>query len=98
LALSLGCTRKELLNRLDADELIGWEAFYRVEPFGPIAHNKNSAVLTATMANTFRDSKTQAVVPVDVALGDITEKPIVVQSADTIKSVLMGLVNSTKEK
>lgn len=82
---------------MDSDELVGWTAFYRIEPFGPIANNINSAKLSATMANAFRKPKTKAVSVEDMAIGDITERPQLTQDADAIKSIMMGLVDSTKE-
>ena len=34
LALALGCTRRELFDRIDSRELTAWQAFYEYSPWG----------------------------------------------------------------
>jgi len=52
LALALGCTRRELLQRITARELVDWVAYWSIEPFGDdyYAHG----IVASTIANVFR--------------------------------------------
>ena len=51
LALALGCTIKELSNRMTLDELIEWMAFYELEPWGDNLNGIRIATNTAAVAN-----------------------------------------------
>jgi len=51
LALSLGCTVKELSERIDSRELTEWIAYYSIEPFGNSVESYRDALTCATIAN-----------------------------------------------
>lgn len=51
LALQLGCTVRELRERMDAREFSEWAAYYRLEPFGDDRRDMQLAVLAAVTAN-----------------------------------------------
>ena len=50
----MGCTVRELLARMGADELAEWAAYYRLEPFGEWRGDVRSAQICATIANANR--------------------------------------------
>jgi hypothetical protein len=54
LALALGCTVHELLERVSSAELTEWLAFDRVEPIGAWRGDYNFAMLAALYANANR--------------------------------------------
>lgn len=54
LALALGCTVRELGERLDAAELTEWLAFYALEPWGTHPADVRAALVAATIANVNR--------------------------------------------
>lgn len=51
LALSLGCTVKELLDRVDSYELSEWFEFFKLFPWGADIDRTRSAMLTTVIAN-----------------------------------------------
>jgi len=51
LALSLGCTVKELSDRIDSRELTEWIVYYSIEPFGNSVEGYRDALTCATIAN-----------------------------------------------
>ena len=55
LAATLGCTVRELLQRLTVPELVEWMAFDRLEPLGIGRVNLGLANLSAMTANINRD-------------------------------------------
>jgi hypothetical protein len=54
LALELGMTVRELLQRMGSDELSEWMAFYQLEPFGDYRADYRSGVVASTFANAHR--------------------------------------------
>ena len=54
LALALGMTARELLQRMGSDELSEWMAFYQLEPFGDYRADYRSGVVASTFANAHR--------------------------------------------
>jgi len=54
LALSLGLTVREMLQRVGSDELTEWMAFYQLEPFGDFRADYRSGVIASTFANAHR--------------------------------------------
>ena len=54
LALALGMTVRELLQRMGSDELSEWMAFYQLEPFGDYRADYRSGVVASTFANAHR--------------------------------------------
>jgi len=54
LALSLGLTVREMLNKMGSDELTEWMAFYQLEPFGDFRADYRSGVIASTFANAHR--------------------------------------------
>lgn len=51
LALSFGCTVKELLGRVDSYELSEWFEFFQLFPWGADIDRMRSAMLTTVIAN-----------------------------------------------
>lgn len=49
-------TVRELSERLGADELIEWMAFYKLDPFGGYRTDVNAALIASTMANIHRSA------------------------------------------
>lgn len=65
LALSLGCTVAELGRRVTSRELIEWQAYGELEPFGPPAHAYDAGVIAATVANAHRGKGREPFKPAD---------------------------------
>lgn len=68
--------RREMLRRMDAQELNEWMAYEQIEPFGEERADLRSGISTAAIVNTlrqafFRDAPTQEVVD----LMPFTERP-----------------------
>ena len=55
LALALGMTVRELLERVDSVELTEWRAYYTLEPFGELVADQRHGILTSTLANVNRN-------------------------------------------
>lgn len=53
LALALGCTVRELLQRIDSEELTLWHAYYNLEPWGEERADIRAAIVASTTANCF---------------------------------------------
>ena len=51
LALSLGCTVKELSEKIDSRELTEWMVYYSMEPWGSQIEGYRDALSCATVAN-----------------------------------------------
>jgi hypothetical protein len=84
-----------MLLRMTAEDLTEWEAYYQLEPFGPIADNFNHGRMATIMLNVNRQKKSAPYKFEDIALGDFGERK---QGLDTMKNLLMGLVDATKQK
>jgi hypothetical protein len=54
LALALGCTVRELLGRLDSQELSEWMAFYSIDPWGDQRGDLRNAMLLAHVVGMMR--------------------------------------------
>lgn len=61
-------TVRELLRRIDARELIEWQAFYTLEPFGDERADLRAGVIAATMANAWRGKGQKAASPQDFVM------------------------------
>jgi hypothetical protein len=48
---------RELLERIDSDELSEWQAFASIEPFGPLHDELMAGQIAAVTANVHRDTK-----------------------------------------
>lgn len=60
----MGCSVRELLERIDSRELTEWEAFERLEgPIGDARLDQLFAALQATIANVNRSKKSKAYEP-----------------------------------
>jgi len=57
LALALGCTVRELEERLTSSELQEWKAYHALAPIGGRRGDLQTALLAAVLANCHRDSK-----------------------------------------
>ncbi len=55
--MALGRTVAELEHQLSARELREWEAYAKLEPFGPWRDNLHSATIAHIVANANRDPK-----------------------------------------
>jgi len=51
LALALGCTVEELLDRITALELDEWLAYYNLEPWGEERADLRAGIISSTIAN-----------------------------------------------
>jgi len=51
LARTLGCTVRELLARIDSQELTEWGIYYGLNPWGPERADLGAATIAATVAN-----------------------------------------------
>jgi len=58
--LALGCTVKELLSRIDSQELSEWLAYYSIEPFGEWRADLRQAITSMIIANVNRSKKSRA--------------------------------------
>ena len=54
LALALGCTVRELLERLDSQELAEWTAYAEIEPWGEERADLRSGIHAAATVNLWR--------------------------------------------
>lgn len=50
--MALGIPRGEMLRRMSSEELSGWMAFYRLEPFGGDTEYIGAAITASVVANT----------------------------------------------
>lgn len=57
LALALGSTVEELLERISARELTEWMAFNTLEPFGDPRADMRAGIVASVIANVNRDAK-----------------------------------------
>lgn len=57
LALNLGMTVREMLERMDADEFHQWLAFYDFSPWGEERADLRAGIITAAIARVFGRSK-----------------------------------------
>jgi len=53
----LGCTVRELLNRIDSRELSEWMLYEQMEPFGDTLTDMHASQLAYLLAETNRDTK-----------------------------------------
>lgn len=65
LALALGCTVRELGERITSRELAEWQAYAMLEPFGSPAHAFDAGVIAATVANVHRGKGRDPFTPAD---------------------------------
>lgn len=68
LAAHLGCTVDELSRRLSYRELIEWNAYFTLEPFGPARDNLHAGILAAVILNLFKGKTDKAADPLDFLL------------------------------
>lgn len=52
-------TVKELLARIDSQELTEWMAYYSLEPWGTESEDLRTGIIASTIANVNRDPKKQ---------------------------------------
>lgn len=57
--MALGKTKHELLQAIDSEELIEWQAFYRLNPFGLDRGDLQASIVASTIANVNRDAKSK---------------------------------------
>lgn len=51
LALALGRTVRELQASMDSDELTEWAAYHKLDPFGGVRGDYQSAIITSNLMN-----------------------------------------------
>ena len=56
----MGCTVAELLERLDAYELLEWQIFYALDPFDETRADRRAARIAQVMYNVHRGPNTPA--------------------------------------
>lgn len=85
----MGRTRKELLASLDSAELTAWQAFFDVEPFGPLRDNLHAGIIAAALinGNPWRRKGARDVTPSDFLL--TVERPR--QTVAEMKAALAGV-------
>lgn len=57
MALALGMTAGELLQRMSSRELTEWMAFFSLEPWGTEVEDWRAGLIASTIANSYRDPK-----------------------------------------
>ena len=57
MALALGMTVGELLQRMSSRELTEWMAFFSLEPWGTEVEDWRAGLIASTVANGYRDPK-----------------------------------------
>lgn len=65
MALALGMTVQELLERVSSRELTEWMAFYQLEPWGTEIWDFRAGLIAAAVANAHRGRKTRPFRPTD---------------------------------
>lgn len=55
----MGCTVAELLERLDAYELLEWQVFYALDPFDETRADRRAARIAQVVYNMMRGANTQ---------------------------------------
>lgn len=65
LALSLGCTIRELEARMDSREFSEWMAYYSIEPWGEDRADLRTGILASLTANINRKKNAKPYSPVD---------------------------------
>ena len=58
-------TVREMLARIDSNELSEWMAFYELDPFGSVRTDLNAGVIAATIANVNRGKNGKTFQPSD---------------------------------
>ncbi len=94
----MGCTHRELLQRMTARELAEWRVFFSLEPFGPAVDNINAAQICATLMNINRKKGSKCIQAMDIAIGKFkTPKrsdPNTATTPEDMKKLLMGLTKA----
>ena len=65
MALALGCTVKELKQRMDVREFMEWIAYYKISPFGEERADLRAGIIAAAISNPFRSKNQRASKPAD---------------------------------
>ncbi len=75
LALQLGMTLAKAKRAITMRELVEWQAYYAIEPFGAQRDDLRMALQTAAILNPFRSKGTPAINPIDLMPFLDAEKP-----------------------
>lgn len=90
LALSLGCTVRDLLARIDSEELSEWMAYYQIEPFGEQRADLRNAINSCVMANAWRGKNSRTFKLSDF-IPDFLRKPKAQQTEKEMKALLVRI-------
>ena len=75
LACLLGCTVRELSLRLDPLELVEWEAFYNIDPFGSEREDWRFGVIASVLCNIHKEKNAPPFKPTDFMLSVAQSEP-----------------------
>ncbi|MEY8203803.1 MAG: DUF4035 domain-containing protein [Bermanella sp.] len=81
-----------MLASLTGLQMLEWEYFYQVEPFGAEVEELRFGNICATLANINRDSKTKLFNPADFFVTYLKSKPES-QSVDDLMAAIEGAFN-----
>jgi len=85
----MGCSVKQLLATFDSKELSEWQAYFRIEPFGPWAENLNTGRIITQIRGLFRKKGSAPEKPEDLSLGDY-KAPLWVTQQSTAEQLSMA--------
>jgi hypothetical protein len=90
LALALGMTVEEMLDRMTWAEYLEWQEYYGLEPWGEERADLRSAIVASLIANVNRDAKKQPrpYEPTDFMPYYERPEPTPQQLADKIRATL----------
>ena len=86
--MALGCTLRELEERMDSKEYTEWQQFYSIEPFGGPVADLRVGIQCATMVNMWRGKGSRAARPQDF-MPQYTQRASKGQSVEEMKARIM---------
>jgi hypothetical protein len=96
LALSLGCTVKELLTRIDSHELTEWVAYDSIDPFGETRADIRQGYLTSAFYNANSKKGAKQLTPKDFIIGDTSKRRPSKQTPQEMASALSTIFGAPK--
>ncbi len=93
-------TVAELHNRVGAGELIEWQAFARIDPFGSAADDYRAGLYPSMKANSHRgkDSDKPVVMPLDLFPWRAAKAEVKKQSPEELAASIKALIDGAAEK
>ncbi len=100
MALQLGCTVAELLDRISTHELDEWLAYYQLEPWGEERADLRAGIVASTIANfrPFRKRKSKSFKPKHFMPTFRRRTPATMKQKFFAWAVSFGVVQKSEDK